>query len=79
MAAELFWDTSGFFALLNTSDSTHHAVREVAARATAERRRNVTSDWGHRRMLHSIDRPGVSLTSYLVFSITSRTSGHLPW
>ena len=45
MAAELFWDTSAFFALLNTDDPAHRAVREVAARNAAEQRRNVTSDW----------------------------------
>ncbi len=45
MAAELFWDTSAFFALLNSDDPAHRTVREVAASASAERRRNVTSDW----------------------------------
>ena len=45
MAAELFWDTSAFFALLNSDDPAHRKVREVAGRTTAEGRRNVTSDW----------------------------------
>ncbi len=45
MAVEFFWDTSAFFALLNSDDPAHRAVREVAARASAERCRNVTSDW----------------------------------
>ena len=45
MAAELFWDTSAFFALLNSDDPAHRAVREVVAQAVAEQRRNVTSDW----------------------------------
>lgn len=45
MAAELFWDTSAFFALLNSDDPAHRAVRDVAARAATEGRRNVTSDW----------------------------------
>ncbi len=45
MAAELFWDTSGFFALLNTDDPAHPKARQLAAMSLAERRRNVTSDW----------------------------------
>lgn len=31
MAGELFWDTSGFFAPLNTDDPQHHAARTLAA------------------------------------------------
>ena len=45
MAAETFWDTSGFFALVNSNDPAHSKVRQLAATIFAERRRNVTSDW----------------------------------
>ncbi len=45
MAAEVFWDTSGFFALLNIDDPAHSKARQLAATILAERKRNVTSDW----------------------------------
>ncbi len=45
MAAEVFWDTSGYFALLNADDPAHSQVRQLAAEILAERTRNVTSDW----------------------------------
>ena len=45
MAAEVFWDTSGFFALLNTDDPAHARARLLAATTVVDRRRNVTSDW----------------------------------
>jgi predicted nucleic acid-binding protein len=45
MAAECFWDTSGFFALLNTDDPAHSKSRQLAAASLAEHRRIVTSDW----------------------------------
>ena len=40
MAGELFWDTSGFFALLNTNDTQHRAARTLAA----ERPAGITTD-----------------------------------
>jgi predicted nucleic acid-binding protein len=45
MAAEVFWDTSGFFALLNTDDPAHAKARQLAAAIPVDRKRNVTSDW----------------------------------
>ena len=45
MAAEVFWDTSAFFALLNTDDPAHSKARQLAATILADRKRNVTSDW----------------------------------
>ena len=45
MAAEIFWDTSGFFALLNSDDPAHMKARQLAARNPVGRRRYVTSDW----------------------------------
>ena len=45
MAAEVFWDTIGFFALLNTDDPAHAKARQLAATILAGRKRNVTSDW----------------------------------
>lgn len=45
MAAECFWDTSGFFALLNTDDPAHSNARRLAAKSSAEHRIIVTSDW----------------------------------
>ena len=34
MAAEVFWDTSGFFALLNTDDPAHAKARHDLALRT---------------------------------------------
>lgn len=43
MGSELFWDTSGFFALLNKDDPMHGRARELAAR-TGDNARAVTTD-----------------------------------
>lgn len=45
MASEVFWDTSGFFALLNTDDPAHPRARKLAVTISTDRKRNVTSDW----------------------------------
>jgi hypothetical protein len=45
MAGELFFDTSGFFALLNRDDPHHRSAQEILARAKAERRGGVTTQW----------------------------------
>ena len=44
MANEVFWDTSGFFALLNSDDPQHNAARELAVKQTAAARGSVTTD-----------------------------------
>ena len=43
MGSELFWDTSGFFALLNKDDLMHVRSRELAAQ-TGSGVRAVTTD-----------------------------------
>lgn len=43
MGGELFWDTSGFFALLNNDDLMHVRARELAAK-TGGSARAITSD-----------------------------------
>ncbi|MBM3854550.1 MAG: type II toxin-antitoxin system VapC family toxin [Verrucomicrobia bacterium] len=45
MAAEVFWDTSGFFALLNADDPVHTAVRELLREQQGKRHRSVTTSW----------------------------------
>ncbi len=45
MAGEIFWDTGGFFALLNMDDPVHPKARQLVSTTLKERRRNVTSDW----------------------------------
>lgn len=44
MAGEVFWDTSGFFALLSSDDPKHAAAVELARRMAADRRTSVTTD-----------------------------------
>lgn len=44
MAGEVFWDTSGFFALLNKDDPKHDTAEELARQLTADRRGSVTTD-----------------------------------
>src|SRR5215210_1306422 len=44
MAGEVFWDTSGFFALLNNDDPKHDTAVELARQSTADRRGSVTTD-----------------------------------
>lgn len=43
MTAEVFWDTSGFFALLNSDDPAHSQVREWLQEGTDDR--PVTTEW----------------------------------
>ena len=45
MAADVFWDTSGFFALLNADDPVHTAARELLREQEYKRHRSVTSNW----------------------------------
>ena len=45
MAGEVFFDTSGFFALLNSDDPHHEKARDFLSRAGAERRGGVTTPW----------------------------------
>lgn len=45
MAAEFFWDTSGFFALLSSDDAAHASARDFLAEAAAARRPSVTTEW----------------------------------
>lgn len=45
MAADFFWDTSGFFALLNTEDPAHARAREFLHRMQSQRLRGVTTSW----------------------------------
>lgn len=45
MAREIFVDTSGFFALLVQRDPQHARAAKVLARAKAEKRRLVTTDY----------------------------------
>src|SRR5881296_1918263 len=44
MAGEVFWDTSGFFGLLNSDDPKHDTAVELARQSTADRRGSVTTD-----------------------------------
>lgn len=44
MGAEVFWDTSGFFALLNPEDDAHAKAREWVA-SGAGKRRALTTEW----------------------------------
>lgn len=44
MATDVFWDTSGFFALLNTDDANHAQVAAFARAMTQTQRRSVTTD-----------------------------------
>ncbi len=44
MAGEWFWDTSGFFALLNQDDFHHARATELIRLAAAERRSAVTTE-----------------------------------
>src|ERR1041384_7221470 len=44
MASEVFWDTSGFFALLNSDDAAHPRAKAWLA-AAAGRRASVTTEW----------------------------------
>ena len=45
MASEFFWDTSGFFALLNSDDPQHERARQLTAHALAQQRRSITTEW----------------------------------
>jgi hypothetical protein len=45
MASEFFWDTSGFFALLNSDDVQHERARQWKAQALAQQRRSITTEW----------------------------------
>jgi len=45
MASEFFWDTSGFFALLNSDDPQHERARQWTAHALAQQRRSITTEW----------------------------------
>src|SRR5713101_7092621 len=45
MAAEVFWDTSGFFALLNADDAAHEKARRWTASTRNRSRRAVTTEW----------------------------------
>jgi len=44
MGDEVFWDTSGFFALMNPDDDAHERARKWAA-STAGKRRGLTTEW----------------------------------
>lgn len=44
MAGELFWDTSGFFALLNRDDAWHDRARTLSREAAAARRGGITTE-----------------------------------
>jgi uncharacterized protein len=45
MAADAFWDTSGFFALLNRDDPAHERARKIVSAVRSERYRALTSSW----------------------------------
>ena len=45
MASEFFWDTSGFFTLLNSDDPQHERARQWTAHALAQQRRSITTEW----------------------------------
>ncbi len=45
MAGELFFDTSGFFALVNSDDPHHRQARDILSRAKADKRGGVTTQW----------------------------------
>ncbi len=45
MAADFFWDTRGFSALLNSDDPAHERARTFLRQAQTERQRGVTSSW----------------------------------
>mgnify|MGYP001608390562 CR=1 FL=1 len=45
MVADVFWDTSGFFALLNADDPVHAAARELLRDQEIKRQRSVTTSW----------------------------------
>jgi predicted nucleic acid-binding protein len=45
MAPKFFWDTHGFFALLNSEDPAHAAARAVQTRCLAQRIASFTCDW----------------------------------
>jgi predicted nucleic acid-binding protein len=44
MAREVFWDTSGLFALLDNKDSAHHRASELARAQRLVRKISVTTD-----------------------------------
>lgn len=44
MANDWFWDTSGFFALLNREDSHHRRAKKLVRAAAAERRGALTTE-----------------------------------
>ena len=44
MADEVFWDTSGFFALLRSNDPKHGAVVALARQLKTDQRGSVTTD-----------------------------------
>ena len=75
MAAEVFWDTSGFFALLNTDDPAHSKAREFAATILAGRRRNVTSDWVIGECCMLLDRPPQTASRQPLLDYTKRSAG----
>ena len=44
MAGEWFWDTSGFFALLNRDDPSHDRAQALVKEAAGQRRGGVTTE-----------------------------------
>lgn len=45
MVADVFWDTGGFFALLNADDPGHAVARELLCDQEIKRQRSVTTSW----------------------------------
>ena len=45
MGVDCFWDTSGFFALLNSDDAAHGRALQFLEKSQTEKRRGVTSSW----------------------------------
>jgi hypothetical protein len=44
MASEYFWDTSGFFALLDKNDEKHMQALQWMAKALEERKQSITTE-----------------------------------
>jgi len=44
-AREIFWDTGGFFAALNTEDSAHESARGLLRLTRGDKARHYTTDW----------------------------------
>ena len=45
MANEIFWDTSGFYALLASDDKRHLIAVDILGQLKKERTMSITSDW----------------------------------